>query len=51
MRKARDKIRKRYEKYYNKWRDYDLLSCILAILGLIVGIINVISIMILTTLA
>ena len=51
VRKARDKIRKRYEKYYNKWRDYDLLSCILAILGLIVGIINVISIMILTTLA
>eukprot|EP00347_Sterkiella_histriomuscorum_P005684 403355659 len=40
VRKAREKIQKRYEQYYNKWRDYDLLTCILAMLGLIVGIIN-----------
>ena len=27
--------------YYNKWRDYDLLTSILSILGLVVGIIDV----------
>jgi len=29
--------------YYNKWRDYDLLTSILSILGLVVGIIDVIE--------
>jgi len=30
-----------YEYYYNKWRDFDLLTCILSILGLVVGIVDV----------
>jgi hypothetical protein len=30
-----------YERYYNKWRDYDLLTSILSILGLVVAIVDV----------
>jgi len=32
---------KTYEQFYNKWRDYDLLTCILAMIGLIIAIIDV----------
>lgn len=38
--KTKEEIQKRYEKYYNKWRDYDLLTSILSILGLVVAIID-----------
>jgi hypothetical protein len=38
---TKEKIQKRYEKYYNKWRDYDLMTCILAMLGLVIGLIDV----------
>lgn len=38
---TKEKIQRRYEKFYNKWRDYDLLTCILAMIGLVVGIIDV----------
>lgn len=41
--KTKDEIQKKYEMYYNKWRDYDLLTSILSILGLVVGIIDVIE--------
>lgn len=36
--KTKEDIQKRYEMYYNKWRDYDLLTSILSILGLVVAI-------------
>jgi hypothetical protein len=38
--KTKEEIQKRYETYYNKWRDYDLLTSILSILGLVVAIID-----------
>jgi hypothetical protein len=39
--KTKEEIQKRYETYYNKWRDYDLLTSLLSILGLVVAIIDV----------
>jgi hypothetical protein len=42
IRKAKEEITKRYESFYNKWRDYDLLTCILAMIGLAVAIIDVV---------
>ena len=39
--RTKEEIQKKYELYYNKWRDYDLLTSILSMLGLIVGIIDV----------
>lgn len=39
--KTKEEISKRYENFYNKWRDYDLLTCILAMIGLTIGIIDV----------
>lgn len=32
---------KRYSKYYKHWRDYDKLTCILAMIGLILAIVEV----------
>jgi deoxyribodipyrimidine photolyase len=42
LQKTKEEIHKMYEHYYNKWRDYDLLTCILSILGLVVAIVDVI---------
>ena len=39
--KTKEDIQKKYELYYNKWRDYDLLTSILSILGLVIAIIDV----------
>jgi len=39
--KTKEEIQKKYEHYYNKWRDYDLLTSILSIMGLVVAIIDV----------
>lgn len=41
MMKTKEDIQKKYELYYNKWRDYDLLTSILSILGLVIAIIDV----------
>jgi len=41
--KTKEKIQRRYDKYNNKWRAYDLFTCILAMLGLVAGIIDVSS--------
>lgn len=43
MIKTKEEIQKRYETYYNKWRDYDLLTSLLSILSLVVAIIDVIT--------
>lgn len=40
--KTKEEIQRKYEHYYNKWRDYDLLTSILSILGLVVAILDVI---------
>lgn len=44
--KTKEDIQKKYELYYNKWRDYDLLTSILSILGLVIAIIDVFLILI-----
>jgi hypothetical protein len=31
----------RYNKYFKHWRDFDLLTCILAMIGLILAIVDV----------
>jgi len=41
LQKTKEEIHKKYEYYYNKWRDYDLLTSILSILGLVIAIIDV----------
>ena len=38
LEKTKEEIQKKYEHYYNKWRDYDLLTSILLMLGLVVAI-------------
>ena len=37
---ARERLSKRNEQYFNKWKDYDLLTCILALIGLAIGIVD-----------
>lgn len=44
LRKQQDLIRKmhiKYVKYFNHWKDYDFLTCILAIIGLILAVYDV----------
>ena len=41
LEKTKEEIQKKYEHYYNKWRDYDLLTSILLMLGLVVAIADV----------
>ncbi len=43
LEKTKEEIQKKYEMYYNKWRDYDLLTSILLMLGLVVAIADVSS--------
>ena len=38
--KARKKLERRFEKNFNKWREYDLLTCIIALLGLAMAIVD-----------
>lgn len=38
LEKTKEEIQKKYEHYYNKWRDYDLLTSILLMLGLVIAI-------------
>ena len=35
------KLQIRYVKYFKHWRDYDLLTCILAMIGLILAVVEV----------
>ena len=41
LEKTKEEIQKKYEHYYNKWRDYDLLTSILLMLGLVIAIADV----------
>ena len=34
------KLQAKYMKYFNHWKDFDLLTCILAIVGLILAIVD-----------
>lgn len=35
-----EKTQKTYEKNFNTWRDYDLLTCLIAIVGLLLAIVE-----------
>jgi hypothetical protein len=35
------KLQVRYVKYYKHWKDYDLLTCILAVIGLVLAVVEV----------
>ena len=39
-RKAKDSIQKSYENNFNKWRDYDLLTALIAVVGLAIAIVD-----------
>ena len=36
----KEKTQKTYEKNFNTWRDYDLLTCLIAIVGLLLAIVE-----------
>ena len=38
--KAKKKMERRFERNFNKWREYDLLTCIIAIVGLALAIVD-----------
>ena len=38
--KAKKKLERRFEKNFNKWREYDLLTCLIAIVGLALSIVD-----------
>ena len=40
FRKAKKKAERRYEENFNKWREYDLLTAIIAVVGLMLSIVN-----------
>jgi len=35
------KMQVRYTKYFKHWRDFDLLTCILAMIGLVLAVVDV----------
>jgi hypothetical protein len=37
---AKDLIKKNYETSFNKWRDYDLLTALVAVIGLALAIVD-----------
>ena len=37
---VQDKQAKSYEKNFNTWRDFDLLTCLIAIVGLLLAIVE-----------
>jgi hypothetical protein len=37
-RKQKEAIQQSYEENFNKWRDYDLLTCLISIIGLMLAI-------------
>ena len=37
------KLQIRYLKYYKHWKDYDLLTCILTMIGLVLAVVDVIT--------
>ena len=39
-RTAKDRIQKAYETNFNKWRDYDLLTALIAVIGLALAIVD-----------
>ncbi len=39
-RAANDRIQKAYETNFNKWRDYDLLTALIAVIGLMLCIVD-----------
>ena len=38
--KVKKKLERRFERNFNKWREYDLLTCLIAILGLALAIVD-----------
>ena len=36
----KEKTQKTYEKNFNTWRDFDLLTCLIAIVGLLLAIVE-----------
>ncbi len=38
--KAKRKLERRFERNFNKWREYDLLTCLIAIVGLALAIVD-----------
>ena len=40
FRKAKNKAERRYEENFNKWREYDLLTAIIAVVGLMISIVD-----------
>jgi hypothetical protein len=39
-RKQKDLIKKAYENNFNKWRDYDLLTALIALIGLALALVD-----------
>ena len=40
MNMAKKKLERRFERNFNKWREYDLLTCLIAIVGLALAIVD-----------
>ena len=40
MTKAKKKLERRFERNFNKWREFDLLTCLIAIVGLALAIVD-----------
>ena len=39
-RATKDMIKKAYENNFNKWRDYDLLTALIAVIGLALALVD-----------
>jgi hypothetical protein len=40
MGKENQKLEKEYERNFNKWREYDLLTCLIALVGLALAMVD-----------